>query len=184
VKARGTRPFILIAPLVVTNGGPGFRSVPTYHYTKAVWDEVERSGNCRFDWEGISAAMADVTRLYGGEEKYFVTGWEAGGHTVWAMVFQHPELVRAAAIASPNYAGRWMKNEDFSSSPARTTLPVKMFQAGALPADSPLIRQMGVAKDAAEAHGFRNVSSTLAPGKPNGPLADEVMEYFASFLTP
>src|SRR5438876_12374463 len=30
-QAREQRPFILVTPLVVTNGGAGYRSVPTYH---------------------------------------------------------------------------------------------------------------------------------------------------------
>src|SRR6476659_4809034 len=32
-QARGKQPFIIVTPLVVTNGGAGARSVPTYHYS-------------------------------------------------------------------------------------------------------------------------------------------------------
>src|SRR5690349_15420696 len=34
-RARGKMPFLIVAPLVVTNGGAGFRTVPSYHYTDA-----------------------------------------------------------------------------------------------------------------------------------------------------
>jgi dienelactone hydrolase len=90
-------PFLIVAPLVVTKGGANVRGVPSYHYCDAVWSEIERVGPIRFDAEGIAAVVADVKRLYVGEDRYFLTGWEAGGHTVWAMLFQYPEQWRAVA---------------------------------------------------------------------------------------
>src|SRR5690349_7760016 len=42
-KARQHQPFILVTPLVVTNGGAGFRSVPTYHYSNEVWERIQNS---------------------------------------------------------------------------------------------------------------------------------------------
>ena len=179
-RARKNLPFILLSPLVVTNGGPGVRSVPSYHYADAVWNEIERAGAFRFDSEGMQAMIAGVHNLFGGEQKYFLTGWEAGGHTVWATVFQHPEDLRAAAPVSPNYAGRWMSPAAFSSAPARVNLPVKIFLADGLP--GPLLSQIAEARKTAEAQGYRNVSVSSA-GKPHGPLAEEALEYFASFLT-
>ncbi len=177
-KARNDLPFIIAAPLVVTNGGPGFRSVPTYHYSTEAWSEVDRAGPFRFDFEGITAVMTDVKSLYAGEDRYFLTGWEAGGHTVWAMIFQHPEQLRAAAPVSTNYLGRWTDASGFSSSPARADLPVKIFQVEHLP--GPFLGQMVEAQKTAEAHGYRNISVSVVAGKPHGPLAGEVLQWFAS----
>jgi dienelactone hydrolase len=179
-RARGGGPFILLIPLVVTNGGAGVRSVPSYHYTDAVWNEIERAGPFRFDAEGIRAMIGDVHNSYGGEEKYFLTGWEAGGHTVWATIFQHPEELRAAAPVSTNYAGRWMDAAAFSLAPARVNLPIRILQVDGLPA--PLLGQIAEARKTAEAHGYRNVTVSLVSGKPHGPLADETLDYFASLL--
>jgi hypothetical protein len=109
-QARQQRPFILVTPLVVTNGGSGYRSVPTYHYSDRVWDGIQNSGQFNFDIDGINAIMQDAARQYGGEDKYFVTGFEAGGHTVWGILFNHPEVVRGAALVCPNYLGNgWMR---------------------------------------------------------------------------
>ena len=56
--------------------------------------------------------VAEAARAYGAEDKYFLTGWEAGGHTVWAALLQHPEALRAAALSTPNYQGRWPMAEE------------------------------------------------------------------------
>ena len=180
VKARGARPFILVTPLVVTNGGSGYRGVPTYHYSTAVWDQIEKTGGCRFDTEGIQAVVADVRKLYGGEDRYFLAGWEAAGHTVWPMIFEHPEALRAAALSGPNYAGRCMDESRFSTNPARVDLPVKVFQGAADPPNRYFVAQWEEAKKQAEAHGYRNLSLVVVREKHHGPLAEEVLEFFST----
>jgi dienelactone hydrolase len=179
-RARGKLPFIIVAPMVVTGGGSGFRGVPTYRYTDAVWSQIDREGAFRFDDAGIAAAIADVHRLYGGEERYFLTGWEAGGHTVWAMLFQHPERLRAAAPVSPNYQGRWMTADSFSSAAVREKLPVQVILSAQVSLPF-LTQQTGVAIEAAKAHGFANVS-VIQVDKPHGALPEEVFRYFGQFL--
>jgi len=174
--ARGRMPFIIVTPLVVTNGGAGARNAASYHYAEAVWNQIDGEGPFKFDADGIAAAIVDVSRLYGGEEKYFLTGWEAGGHTVWAMIFQHPEALRAAAPVSFNYQGRWMSAGTFRSAPL---LPLRIFRVEALP--PPLIGQIAEARRTAEEHGFKDVSEEVVK-KPHGPLAEEVLGYFASLL--
>ena len=184
VGARREMPFIVVAPLVVTNGGPNYRHVLSYHYSDAAWDEVERVGGCRFDLDGVAAVVRDVQKLYGGGDKSFLTGWEAGGHPTWAVIFQRPEALRAAALSGPNYLGRCMDAARFSASPARVDLPVKVFQ-GADPSGTPnrfLQAQWEKAKQVAQEHGYRNVTRSLVPGKGHGPLAEEVLAYFSSLL--
>jgi dienelactone hydrolase len=186
VRARQSLPFILVAPLAISNGGANYRRIPTYHYSDAVWNEIERVGACQFDRAGIAAVVRDVTRLYAGEDRYFVTGWEAGGHTVWPMLFQHPEALRGAALVSPNYRGRCMDDVPFSSSPQRIKLPVTVF-GGESDAGwnrgQPLYMQSQDAIKLAREHGYESVSESVAPGKGHGPLAEEVLAYFHSLLT-
>jgi len=178
-RARKDLPFILVTPMVVTNGGPGYRNSAGYQYTDDVWNEIERGNLFDFDYAGIAAVVADMQSLYGGQEKYFLTGWEAGGHTVWAVILQHPEVLRAAAPVSTNYLGRWLTPDTYSNAPERNTLPVQIFQASGMPPT--IVGQIGMAKDAAEAHGFKNVTVKLV-NKAHSPLADEVLQYFASLL--
>jgi dienelactone hydrolase len=184
-RARQSMPFILVAPLVVTNGGSSYRHVPTYHYSESVWNEIERIGGCQFDMAGIPAVARDVTRLYAGEDQYFVTGWEAGGHTVWALLFQHPEALRAAAPVATNFHGRCMEDAAFSSSPQRVKLPITVLggesDAGWKP-KQPLYTQSQEAIKIAREHGYENVSESVAPAKGHGPLAEEVLAYFDSLL--
>src|SRR5512144_1876285 len=60
VRARGARPFLLLAPFVVTNGGTRQLSAETYPYGKEEWAAIERAGHFAFDEAGIAAMMADA----------------------------------------------------------------------------------------------------------------------------
>src|SRR5258707_5223735 len=57
VRARRSMPFIIVTPVILTNGGDDLRGLPNYQYSDAVWDEVDRSGKCRFDLDGLSAVI-------------------------------------------------------------------------------------------------------------------------------
>jgi dienelactone hydrolase len=189
VQARKNQPFLLVAPLVVTNGGPNYRRGPGYRYAPADWAEIERLGPDRFDREGIAAMVQEVRKLYGGSEKAFLTGWEAGGHTVWAQVFRQPEILRGVALSGPNFAARGLDDGQFSESPSRVDLPVRVFvgalgapRGGAPGGQGPFVAQWQRAKQLADDHGYRNVSFTQVEGKRHGPLPEEVLEYFSSLL--
>jgi poly(3-hydroxybutyrate) depolymerase len=180
-KARKDMPFILVAPLVTTNGGANYRQAGTYHYSDDVWRQIEQD-RCGFDSNGMAAVTADVRKFFGGEDRYFLTGWEAGGHTVWSIVLQHPEALRAAAPAVTNYAGRCLES-GFSTAVSRTDLPVTVFQVQSGQDVAPgtfVYKQSQQARKIAEEHGFRNVSERVVADKPHSPLADEVLAYFAS----
>ncbi len=187
VKARGDRPLLLVAPYVVTSGGAGYRNADSYHYSEAAWAQVKRAGDFGFDDEGIAAVLADVSKRDGGEDRYFLTGWEAGGHTVWAMLFRHPEALRGVVPVSTNYKGRWLDAAAYSTSPSRADLPVRVLFVGAAAAESRVAYEawLGQTKEAMEvarAHGFRNVSLSVVEGKPHGPLADEVLAAIAPLM--
>jgi dienelactone hydrolase len=180
--ARGDMPFIVATPLVVTNGGARYREVPSYRYSDDVWARIERDGTCRFDFEGIAAVAADLHAQFGGEEKCFITGFEAGGHTVWAYLFHSPESLRAVAPVSPNFAGRCIGADNSSSAAVRAVLPVRVF-SGALGGSGnsgSLLGQSQRAIQTAEERGFHNVSQTTVPAKGHEPLAEEVFAYFLS----
>jgi poly(3-hydroxybutyrate) depolymerase len=182
-QARGSRPFILVTPLVVTNGGAGFRSVPTYHYGNDVWDRIQSSGDFNFDMDGITAIMHDMVTQYGGEDKFFITGLEAAGHTVWAVVFNHPEVVRAAALVCPNYAGRWIDQAHISNAAERVSLPIVSFTGTndtLCAGDTPIHKQINQAISFAREHGYKNVNETLVKNKAHERLASEILDYFSS----
>jgi hypothetical protein len=184
-QARRQRPFILVTPLVITNGGAGFRSVPTYHYSDAVWTRIENSNQFQFDMDGINAIMQDLVKQYGAEDKYFITGLEAAGHTIWGILFNHPESVRSAALVCPNYRGRWVDEQRISTAAARTDLPIRNFVGTkdmVCSPGNPIYIQMQSAMELAQAHGYKNVALKSVEGKGHERLADEVLDYFSSLL--
>jgi hypothetical protein len=184
-QARQHRPFILVTPLVVTNGGAGYRSVPTYHYSDAVWDRIQDGGPFKFDLDGITAIMQDVVKQYHGEEKYFITGLEAAGHTIWGIIFNRPEVLRGAAIVCPNYAGRWVDEAHISSAAERGRLPVRNFigtKDELCSAGQPIYTQMQRAIGLAKAQGYGNVSIITVEGKGHERLAEEILTYFSSLV--
>ena len=185
-QTRGQQPFIIVTPLVVTNGGAGARSVSTYHYSDQVWDRIQSGGPFKFDMDGITAIVQDVVKQYGGDDKYFITGLEAAGHTLWGVLFSHPEAVRGAAIVCPNYLGRWVDEAHISNAPERAALPIRNFigtKDSLCSPGSPIYTQMQKAMSVAEAHGYKNVSLTQVEGKGHERLPVEVLAFFSSLMT-
>jgi hypothetical protein len=186
-SARKQRPFILVTPLVVTNGGANARSVTTYRYSDQVWDRIQNSGPFVFDMDGITAIMQDVTKQYGGDNKYFITGLEAAGHTIWGILFSRPEVVRGAALVCPNYLGRWVDEAHISPAAERSALPIRNLigtNDSLCAPRNPIYTQMQKAISVAEAHGYKNVSLTRVEGKGHERLAEEVLAYFSTLIQP
>jgi dienelactone hydrolase len=178
--ARGDMPFILAIPLVVTNGGARYRQVSSYKYSDTVWNEIEQTGTCQFDFEGIRAVASDLHRQYGGRKRFFLTGFEAGGHTVWAYLFHFPETLSGVAPVETNFAGRCMEGESPSSAADRAALPIRIFEGAMRGRQGPLFDQTHHATENAQQRGFRNISETRVPGKGHEPLPEEVLAYFLS----
>jgi poly(3-hydroxybutyrate) depolymerase len=183
MKARGNMPFIIIAPITVTNGNQGRRDPAVYPYTAKTWDQIETMSDCKFDIDGLIQAVNDVKKNYRGEDKVFITGFEAGTHLVWAMIFEHPELLRAAAPVAGNYIGRCVTNELFSSDLSRVNLPI-IGLSGKLDkiwgVNGGNFYQWKNAKAAALAHGYKNITEEAVPVKGHEPLPNEVMSWFYS----
>ena len=106
VAARGDRPYVLVAPEVLSCGGARSRTLDHYTYARAVWDSLQGHDDFAFDDAGVTAVLADVRRQCHGEATAFLSGWEAGGHTVWALTFRHPERWRGVAPVTTNYQRR------------------------------------------------------------------------------
>jgi predicted esterase len=175
-KSLGSQ-FIVVVPEVVTNGGPRYREAPGYSYSEDDWSRVAKDGEWKFDEDGIAAVVADVHRLYGGHSKYFLTGWEAGAHTVFAMAFNHPENLGGVAAVCPNYAGRYV---NFSTRPERRGLNILVLAGNDDPGwapGKPLYEQTKRAEAEGKAHGFSFMEKTFPGG--HGPLAFRVLAMFS-----
>ena len=179
VEARGDRPYILVAPEVLTCGGAGSRTLDHYTYTKAVWDSLQGHDDFEFDDEGVAAVLADVRRQCRAESTAFLTGWEAGGHTVWALTFRHPERWRGVVPVSTNYQRRGLDSTSFSTAPGRAKLPILGLREGAGAGDARLMgfleQQTAQAMADARSHGYSPGPVRVVPGGVHGPLAAAVL---------
>jgi hypothetical protein len=81
-EARKALPFIIVAPINVTNGNAGQRDPAVYPYSPATWDAIDSGGVCNFDLPGLRQVIDDVRTTYHGEARVYLTGFEAGAHLV------------------------------------------------------------------------------------------------------
>jgi dienelactone hydrolase len=178
-RVRGDRPYILVAPEVLSCGGARTRTPDHYSYSPAEWDSLQRGDDFAFEDVGLAAVIADVRRRWHGEPKAFLTGWEAGGHTVWAQTLRHPERWRGVAPVTPNYQRRGADAALISRAPERATLQIQTFRCGAPTGDmaraiGTLDQQMALALRDARDRGFRPQPVRVVPGADHGPLPETV----------
>jgi dienelactone hydrolase len=182
VRARGSRPYILIAPEVLSCGGAGSRLPALYAYTRSEWDSLQGGDDFAFEDTGLQAVLADIRAKWHGEPQAFLTGWEAGGHTVWALALRHPGRWRGVAPVTTNYQRRGLDPAAWSTSPERARLPIQPFRCGAPTGDGALAapildRQVATALQDARAHGFRPNPVRVVPGAAHGPLPEAVLAW-------
>jgi poly(3-hydroxybutyrate) depolymerase len=183
ISNRKGLPFIIVSPFITTNGNQGHRDSSIYPYSKSTWDTIDKQTICMFDIEGLQSIIKDVQETYSGSDKVFITGFEAGAHLVWAMIFQHPELLYAAAPVAGNFRNRCVETNTFSNDHSRTLLPIRNFTASGdkdFGVKGRIYSQYLEAKALATAHGYQNISETEVQGKGHVLLPDEVLNYFST----
>ena len=182
IAVRGNRPFILVAPEVLSCGGARSRTRDHYTYTSSEWDSLQKGDDFAFEDAGLSAVLAEVRRLWNGEPKGFLTGWEAGGHTVWAQAFRHPERWRAVAPVTTNYQRRGVDPTSMSRADGKASLLIQAFRCGTTTdADAVMLQsvddQMASALADARARGFSAPPVRIVSGAKHGPLAEAVVAW-------
>jgi poly(3-hydroxybutyrate) depolymerase len=186
MMARGKRPFILVAPINTNNGSQGRRDPTLFPYSLETWDYMEKVGDCQFNDEGIVAIIKEVSEKYHGESKVFMTGFEAGAHALWSIVFNHPEMLKAAAPVAGNFRNRCVEQGRISKDLSKTNLPIRSFFGGKVDQNVPpatiLLAQWQDAKSVAQANGYKNIAEETAPSKGHEPMPEEVLAYFSSLL--
>ena len=186
MTARGNRPWVIVVPEVLTGGSP-LRYSPSkrgaaYDYAPNIWYRAFMTTDCAFDVAGMTALVLDVRRLDSPSGKFYLTGWEAGGHVVWAQYFRHPATWTAVATISPNYISRCMEDRKFAT-PADSGPPVRLFYRAKDTAGAPggvLYTQWLAVKRIAVRQGFAHLSERSVAARPRGPMPQEVLAWFDS----
>jgi predicted peptidase len=181
MAARKDMPFIIVVPFITTNGQHGHKDSTIYPYSKADWDIIDKISICKFDMEGLQSIINDVKAGLSGSDKVFITGFEAGTHLVWSMIFQHPEWLYAAAPVAGNYINRCVGNNSLSDHKSKLTLSIKNFTGSnddSFGIKGNYYYQYLEAKKLAIAHGYKNISETEVTGTGHEPLPEHVLDYF------
>jgi len=181
VDARGERPYILVAPEVLSCGGAHTRTRDHYSYTASEWDSLQGGDDFAFEDAGVGAVLADVHAHWHGESRAFLTGWEAGGHTVWAQTFRHPERWRGVAPVTTNYQQRGVSPSSIARAPERI-LAIQPLRCGAPTGDvveamQSIDRQTAQALRDARDHGFAPRPVRVVAGADHGPLPQAVLAW-------
>jgi predicted esterase len=100
---RGSRPFIVVSPMTLSNTNE-LVAAKYPAYTKAVLDRWNGK-RIDFDGAGMEGVLAAVRRMFGGEEKVFVTGFSGGGNYCYYKLLHDPAGVRGAAPCCANFSG-------------------------------------------------------------------------------
>ena len=156
VKARGIRPFIIVTPCVSSNG------------------------NDPADLQAVLAVVKEVQHDFRGQPKFFMTGFSAGGHLTWQVVFKHPELLAGAALSAANFRFRGV--DEISKAPEVATLPIQSFQGDKDGIIASLTEQWNDGSELARKNGYQHLTRTIVPGAGHQAFPGQVLAYFSSLL--
>jgi predicted peptidase len=186
VNAREDLPFIIIAPYNTNNGSQGRRDPKLFPYSNETWDYMEKIGDCQFNDEGIHQIVLDVAKDFNGENQIYLTGFEAGAHALWSIVFNHPEYLRAAIPVAGNFRNRCVEPPKISKDPRNKDLPIRSI-VGELDEyfrpSGKIYNQWTEVRDLAISKGFKNISEIIIPKKGHVPMPEEVLSYVNSIVS-
>jgi predicted peptidase len=182
IIARGEAPFILIQPIHTNNGSQGRGDATLFPYSKETWAYIDKVGDCQFNADGISAIYNDVRSEYNTEDRWYVTGFEAGTHMLWWMIFNRPDLVKSAASVAGNYRSRCV-DENAIAGDTKSSIIIRGFfgekdelgQPGAV-----LYDQWIHARDLAKKIGYDDVTEQIVATRGHATMEKEVMEFFTT----
>jgi predicted esterase len=112
-RARGNRPFLIVAPCTFSNTNR-LRGQTLARYRRLYSEEeIRRAGgqglipdvNRRLDWdeEGLLAFLEDLRTTLGTAPRIYLTGFSGGGLLVWRMIVRHPDQLALAVPVCPNF---------------------------------------------------------------------------------
>jgi len=176
VRARCGRPFVVVTPYIVSNGG---RVDPTAYPYTATELSAAMVAPLAFDVTGVAAVVASLRAQYDLATIY-LAAYSAGGHLGWKLALDAPELWSGVALACSNFAGRGLAT---SAAVTRShvgqsnALPIRGFQ-GALDSRRPVLQpQWNAGVELATSRGFTQVSYQVVEDAGHSPCAAAVFAW-------
>jgi predicted peptidase len=156
VKARGELPFIVVTP------------------------HVNSLGKDPADLKAVLAIVKEVQKEFAGQPKFYVTGFSAGAHLTWQLIFLHPELLAGASPVCGNFNQRGI--DQVVEHAAAEKLPIHGFQGDKDQVLHHLNPQWETAVELAHKHGYKNIDRTVIAGGTHLPYQTQVVAFFGSLL--
>ena len=190
-KARGDLPCLVVSPcgFANTNAIEGKKREKYLRwYSAETLAEAERD---RFTWDlaGLLAILDDLQAQYKAAPQVCVTGFSGGGNLTYALLFQHPSRVLAAAPACASFSRPgWGRLEHPA---ADLDLPIQILTGAkdphrtythgneSMPGIEP---QTDNAVAALEQVGFRKLKRTMLPDLGHSPARKHVVDFFRPYL--
>lgn len=174
-KARGDRPFIVVAPHTFSHSDAVDRI--RYAYSQEIFDAVVAKGARPWDLANLPAVLAEVKKDFGGQ-KFFVASFDSGSWTAWALILSYPDQLAGAALASPFYR----PDPPASEHPARESLPVLAFFGGNDSCAMQMEEQWQAARQYGESRNFKRLARVVVENAPRGEFRTEALEFFGRVL--
>lgn len=190
--ARGGLPFLVAAPCTFSNTNQiegKLREKYAEIYPEPALSEGA-AGRLAWDTAGVLCMLADLRAWFDTQERVCATGFSGGGGVVYHLIFEHPELLAAAAPACANFADRGYGALKGKAAAPDLALPVFILTGGQDPHrehthGNPAIPGIEPQTDAAmrmfEHLGYTRVERTLLPALGHSPAVREVLERLAPF---
>ena len=156
VKARGELPFIVVTPC------------------------VNSMGKDLADLKAVLAIAQEVQTECSGQAKFFVTGFSAGAHLTWQLIFLHPDVLAGAAPVCGNFNQRGI--DEIKQNDAAEKLPIHGFQGDKDEVLHHLNPQWEKAVELLGKHGYKNIDRTVIAGGTHLPYQKEVVAWVASLV--
>lgn len=141
---------------------------------------VNSLGRDPADLKAVLAIVKEVQKEFNGQPKFFVTGFSAGAHLTWQLIFLHPEVLAGASPVCGNFNSRGI--DRIEKTEAAEKLPIHGFQGDKDQVLVHLNPQWDTAVELAGKHGYKNIARTVIPGGTHLPYPTQVVTFFATLL--
>lgn len=141
---------------------------------------VNSLGRDPADLKAVLAIAKEVQTEFHGQPKFYVTGFSAGAHLTWQLIFLHPDALAGAVPVCGNFNARGI--DHIEPNAAAEKLPIHGVQGDKDQVIHHLNPQWDSAVELLGKHGYKNISRNVIPGGTHLPYPKEVVTFFAGLL--